>query len=254
MTTTAIILCGGRGSRMGDPNRPKVLIPVQGHPIIWYIIRRLYQAGFTNFVLPVGFRGQDIQDHIEIGYGDLDCNIHCIATGEDTPIAGRIEQVRYLLPDGGSFFLTNGDALFDFDVEGMISKHQESKVSATFATVETLSKFGLLVVEGGRVVDFERDSQVKNYFIRRGSNVVAGHIYAGIAILDKSTLELVDLGTCDNFEMALYPKLIGANETGVFTIEEFWYAIDTPKDLQTAEELLCGPIKALAEKLVSPRN
>jgi len=249
MTDTAIILCGGRGSRMGDSNRPKALIPVHGRPIIWYIIRRLHMAGFRHFVLPAGFLGQDIRDHVETEYGDLNCDIHCLDTGEDTPIAGRIEQVRHLLPDGSAFFLTNGDALFDFDIEGMVANHSESKSSATFAVVETLSKFGLLVVDDGEVVDFERDSHVSHYTVRRGERVMDGHVYSGMAILNETALNMVDLKTCENFEKALYPKLIGETETDVFTLDGFWHAIDTPKDLQAAESLFSSPIKALTKKL-----
>ena len=40
---TAIILCGGKGTRLGNLGKkvPKTLLTVQGKPIIWYIIKSL---------------------------------------------------------------------------------------------------------------------------------------------------------------------------------------------------------------------
>ena len=61
MIDTAVILCGGRGSRMGISKQAKSLCLVNGKPIIWYIIQRLYIAGFKNFILPLGYLGKNIQ-------------------------------------------------------------------------------------------------------------------------------------------------------------------------------------------------
>ena len=40
---TAVILCGGKGTRLGNLGKklPKTLVKVQGKPIIWYIINTL---------------------------------------------------------------------------------------------------------------------------------------------------------------------------------------------------------------------
>ena len=40
---TAVILCGGKGSRLGELGKkmPKTLVKVQGKPILWYILKSL---------------------------------------------------------------------------------------------------------------------------------------------------------------------------------------------------------------------
>ena len=40
---TAVILCGGRGTRLGSITKkiPKSLVEIKGKPIIWYILRIL---------------------------------------------------------------------------------------------------------------------------------------------------------------------------------------------------------------------
>ena len=47
-----LLLCGGRGSRMGDytTSIPKPLLNVHGKPILWYTFWTLYNQGFRNYI------------------------------------------------------------------------------------------------------------------------------------------------------------------------------------------------------------
>ena len=56
---TAIILCGGKGSRLGETGKkiPKTLIQIQKKPILWYIIKELiYMVVLIIFILPIGHK------------------------------------------------------------------------------------------------------------------------------------------------------------------------------------------------------
>ena len=48
---TAIILCGGKGSRLGILGKklPKTLVKVNNKPILWFIINSLIQNSFNHF-------------------------------------------------------------------------------------------------------------------------------------------------------------------------------------------------------------
>ena len=50
---TAIILCGGKGSRLGFLGKKisKTLVKVQNKEILWYIINFLKSSGFNNLIL-----------------------------------------------------------------------------------------------------------------------------------------------------------------------------------------------------------
>ena len=52
-TKTAVILCGGLGSRLGNLGKkiPKTLVKVHGKPIIWYIVKFLQLQSFNHFIL-----------------------------------------------------------------------------------------------------------------------------------------------------------------------------------------------------------
>ena len=64
---TAIILCGGKGTRLGETGKkiPKTLIQIQ-KTNFWYIINELmYNGGFNHFILPIGHKGAMIKKYIE---------------------------------------------------------------------------------------------------------------------------------------------------------------------------------------------
>ena len=254
---SAVILCGGRGTRMGSlaEERPKSLLDVHGRPILWYILARLLAGGLKRFVLPVGHLGDQITRYADEAFGDAGCEIHCIDTGTDSPIGSRLAQVRGLIPPGEDFFLTNGDALFDFDIAGMFAKHRSAGAAITFATAQTVSKYGLVVLENGRVTGFERQTPVASFLLDGDGGSRNGYVYTGMAVLNEAALDMIDLAGSTNFEADLFPKLVAEHSAAHFPIDGFWHAIDTPKDLAAAnagsasEPLFSDPARHLKIRL-----
>lgn len=60
---TAVILCGGKGTRLGLIGKkiPKTLVKIHGKPIIWYIIKILIKNKFNHFILPTGYKKNQIE-------------------------------------------------------------------------------------------------------------------------------------------------------------------------------------------------
>ena len=60
MKKIAVVLCGGKGSRMGGltKNLPKPLLKIHGKPIIWYSIKILNSYGFNKIIFPLGYKGE----------------------------------------------------------------------------------------------------------------------------------------------------------------------------------------------------
>ena len=60
-----IILCGGKGLRMRGlaEDVPKVLAKVNGQPIIWHIMKHFSRYNHNHFILPVGYKGDQITLH-----------------------------------------------------------------------------------------------------------------------------------------------------------------------------------------------
>ena len=60
---TAVILCGGKGTRLGSIGKklPKTLIKLQGKEILWYILKILKKNNFNHIILPIGYKGSKIK-------------------------------------------------------------------------------------------------------------------------------------------------------------------------------------------------
>ena len=60
-TKKAVVLAAGKGTRMKS-DLPKVLYPVNGKPIIDYVIDRLEEAGMDEIVVVVGYQGERVRN------------------------------------------------------------------------------------------------------------------------------------------------------------------------------------------------
>ena len=61
----AVILAGGRGTRISEESqdRPKPMVEIGGHPIIWHIMKIYASAGITDFIVLLGYKGYMIKEY-----------------------------------------------------------------------------------------------------------------------------------------------------------------------------------------------
>ena len=83
--STAVILCGGRGTRLGVLGNkiPKTLVKVNNKEILWYILHNLKIHGFKNIILPLGYKGNSIKKFLKKNK-NFGLNIRMINTGIKT--------------------------------------------------------------------------------------------------------------------------------------------------------------------------
>ena len=89
---TAVILCGGKGTRLGALGKkiPKTLVKIHKYPIIWYIIKELSKHSINHFILPLGYKCDLIKRYIKKNKEFKNYNIDLIETGLETTISRRI--------------------------------------------------------------------------------------------------------------------------------------------------------------------
>jgi len=258
---TAVILCGGRGQRLGNigDKIPKIMSIVNGYPIIWYSILKLYSSGIRHFILPLGYKGEQIQGYIDEKFNQLNARIDAIHTGENSTIGKRMHMIKYLIP-AEPFLLVNGDCLFDFGINELSNLHDKSSSLATLATCQIVSQYGLILVHQGKVSSFSRGSQIKSFVINDNqNNEIMGYVNAGITLLNSETLNEINLLETSNFERDLFPKLIKKKGVSFFPIQDYWFAVETAKDLDIVngkaedKETYIGAIN-LKEKLLKVQS
>ena len=60
-----VILAGGLGTRLSEETviKPKPMVEIGGHPILWHIMKSYSQFGFHNFILTLGYKSEVIKNY-----------------------------------------------------------------------------------------------------------------------------------------------------------------------------------------------
>src|SRR5438477_4794342 len=58
-----VILAGGLGSRLAEETevKPKPMVEIGGHPILWHIVKHYAYHGCDEFFIALGYRGEEIK-------------------------------------------------------------------------------------------------------------------------------------------------------------------------------------------------
>ena len=64
MTLPVVLLAGGLGTRLREETevKPKPMVEVGGHPILWHIMKSFAAYGCREFVVCLGYKGSYIID------------------------------------------------------------------------------------------------------------------------------------------------------------------------------------------------
>ena len=250
-----IILCGGMGTRMGTITEtlPKSLIAIQGKPIIWYIVLRLYRDGFRKFVLPLGYKGSLIKDYVDSELAQLhDIHFQCIDTGNNTGIAQRLGAVLEHNSFNQDILLLNGDAIFDFSLSDIYQRHISLGSLVSLISVEPRSKWALILDGQDGVEAFVRDEQVR-YFTTTHTPSSRAYVYSGIAFINTRVFDYIELSQSTAFESDLFPAVIQKGELANVKTKHFWFSIDTAKDISELSHRAVGDgihVNAMRENML----
>jgi NDP-sugar pyrophosphorylase family protein len=110
----------------------------------------------------------------------------------------------------------------------MFNYHIETKSLVTLSTTEIVSPWGIMTIKDDKLISFDRERKVQTLYSSSGDK---GLINSGLAWIDKSALNLIDLFSDIDFETELYKKVISLDKAVHYKIEGLWIPIDTPKDL-----------------------
>ena len=243
----AVILAGGLGSRLAEETmmKPKPMVEIGGMPILWHIMKIYSHYGINEFIICLGYKGNIIKDffanyflHTSDVTFDMSSNqmqvlnnkgepwkVTLIETGQNTETAGRVKKIQdYILPDS-EFCLTYGDGLADVDIEKLIDFHLKHKKLATLTAVSPPGRFGSLVTESDRIVNFTEKP--------RGDGAL---INGGFFVLSSKIFDLIS-GDNESFENKVLVELTASQELMSFKHLGFWKAMDTLRDKITLEDL-----------------
>lgn len=213
---TAVIVCGGRGSRMGAlaDDRQKCMMPLRGRPILALMIELLQGFGLTDFRLLVGYRSDDIKNYFGDG-SSLGIKITYEHTGAAST-GSAVTCILESLPD--RFVYSHGDILLSAGQISATLKRAYRTTRASFCA----TRAAIAPTHPGFVVN---GASVAS--IRRSPSHDAGEDFlfsVGLGVAVKSSL-LVQTGS-PTMEELLNPHFVELVET-----LEPWVHFESPADL-----------------------
>jgi glucose-1-phosphate cytidylyltransferase len=241
----AVILAGGLGTRLSEETivKPKPLVEIGGHPILWHILKTYSHHGINDFIICLGYKGYLIKEYfanyflhmsdVTIDIKNNTTEIHdinaepwkitLIDTGKDTMTGGRIKQVEKYVDD--TFCLTYGDGVSNVNIRESINFHKNSGLLGTVTAIQPPGRFGVLQIKNDRVEKFMEKPKGSSSWINGGFFVFEPKLFEFLkndqTILEREPLE----------------QLSDLNQLGVFKHEGFWQAMDTLREKEYLNDL-----------------
>lgn len=147
---TAIILAGGRGTRLEPWPAPKCLLPINGVTILQRLLRHVLNPLITRAVICTGYRAEDIEASVD-AHRWPDSKVVFSNAGEDVPMGMRL--LKALEHGQQRVLICYGDDLADVNVIALLKQHRDDGALMTFASV--IQKVGGGVVAADGVFDHE---------------------------------------------------------------------------------------------------
>ncbi len=165
----AVILAAGEGTRLRPftVSRPKVMIPIGNRPILEYVVRALAANGITEIVLVVGYMKERIMSFFGNG-SRFGVRISYAIQEKQLGTAHAAMAVRDQVRE--DFIMVAGDNIIDAQAIADLLKHK-GKLSMLVTDSEMPSKYGVVQIEAGRVVDIIEKPD------KRLGNIIATGIY-----------------------------------------------------------------------------
>jgi glucose-1-phosphate cytidylyltransferase len=241
-----VILAGGFGSRISEhtETRPKPMIEIGPHPIMWHIMNVYAAHGFNQFVVACGYKGEFIKEYFHnffirntdytvnlrdgseqfLRTGAPDWTISVVDTGLQTMTGGRLARLSPWL-DEPRFMCTYGDGVGDVDIRSLVEFHKAHGKLATVTAVRPPARFGGLVMDGDRVREFSEKPQSGE-----------GWINGGFFVFEQKALEYMG-GDDTMLEREPLERLATEGQLVAFRHEGFWQPMDTLREKRILESL-----------------
>jgi NDP-sugar pyrophosphorylase family protein len=217
-----IILCGGRGKRMGyiTKNIPKPMVKVGKTPILEHKINYYKSKGFNNFIFCTGYKSNVIQSFLK--KKNISC--HISNGGTKAGILKRIFLTQEKIKN--TSIISYGDTLAKIDLKDLITKHTKSKCTITIVVAPIQNPFGLVEWNNkGNVIKFE-EKPILNHFI--------GYAVINPNFFNKISKKIVNLRDGKGIVRAIH-FLMKKKEVNIYKFKDLQITINSQEELKNAK-------------------
>lgn len=218
----AILLAGGLGTRLRSvvSDRPKPMALVDGKPFLHYLVEQLKKNGVTDMIFAVGYKGSMIEDY----FGDGSrFGIRVLYSYEEEQLgtAGAIKNAMRYIEDE-FFYVLNADTFYTIEYDSLVTlqKTTNAKMCLVLRRVEDSTRYGIVTLEGSRIIGFNEKSEVK----------CEGLINGGVYLMSRGLLEEIPDGKC-SLENEMIPMWLSKDYClSAYVNDGYFIDIGIPED------------------------
>ncbi|GAB1421397.1 glucose-1-phosphate adenylyltransferase [Anaerolineales bacterium] len=260
MKTKAIILAGGRGTRLNSltTKRAKPAVPFGGkYRIIDFALSNCVNSNIFDVLVLTQYRPHSLNDHIGKGrpwdldrsftggvqllqpyQGNFDTDWYA---GTADAVTQNINFVRRGSPE--YVLILSGDHIYEMDYDLLVQYHRQKGADVTVCTIQVplddASRFG--------IVEVEQDYRVTD-FIEKPKNPTGNLASMGIYVFSYAVLEQalredkIQPDSSSDFGKDILPKLVKEGRVYAYPFEGYWIDVGTLDAYWEAHmELLASP-------------
>lgn len=229
-----VLFCGGLGTRLREHSEtiPKPMVAIGERPILWHLMKYYAYFGHTDFILCLGYRGEQIRHYFaeysgtkRIAGSDVpDWNIDCVDTGMEASIGERLVAVRERLAGEACFLANYSDGLSDLPLDDCLDRFHRAGHVASLTCVRPQHSF--------HTVTPGEDGLVAGLQAARDSGV---WVNGGFFVFRQEIFDYI--GDGEDLVAAPFERLIAARRLMAYRHEGFWASMDTFKDKRAFDDM-----------------
>ena len=228
MITHAVILAGGRGTRLGTltDSCPKPLLPVGGKPFLDLHVRHLKSEGIRSVTVIAGYLGEMIGDYFAQN-PVAGCSVEVLIEPEPMGTGGALRFAGDVLPE--AFFLLNGDTFFDVPLARLARGVDGSIACLAVRKADDPGRYGVIRRTGDRLTGFAARAKL--------GQTEPAEINGGIYALNHRVIDYIGEGFV-SFENEVMPQLVARERVTCLPFDDAFIDIGIVEDLNRADTLI----------------
>ena len=223
----AVILCGGKGTRLKtiSKGQPKILIPINKKPFIYFLLDSLINNGFKSIFLLISYKSQFIKDEV----GDFYKKVPVTYIEDNKELksgtASAIYSSHHKLPD--HFLLQYGDTILNIDYKKFYEKSKSLKdfiLMSIYKNHEDLDKNNVLYKDN-KLIYYNSESNFNNKNIKYTNYIDYGLLGIHKLFLKKHICFLKENESLKHFQ----EKISNLNLIKPYLVNKRFYEIGNPE-------------------------
>jgi D,D-heptose 1,7-bisphosphate phosphatase len=222
MIKKAVILAGGKGSRLGNivEKTPKPMLDVSGKPFIYYLIRQLSSYSFEEINILTGYKSHVFEKYIN-NFKFQNMKINLIKEESPLGTGGALKNFFQTCTENEKFIVLNGDAFIDINFTEVINNKSNYGINIIGIDIpDNKKRYGQIIYKKDKVIQFkEKTKETESKVINSGI-----YIFNDISLINSHEEDIFSL------EHSFFPKLVKQNKLGINVLENnFFLDIGLPE-------------------------